>query len=746
MGELIGMHGELGISEAKRNWIRGRDLNGKSTAFKNTSFDINSMKKRINTLLNNLNLILTEVEMTQLKLECNNTMTNTMENHEIKIEKEHRPLELSFNERALVILTQKPIPEDIRIGLSFGWKFLFPYATTDQNIHQVLAELEQCIDETISAGSQPEAFLETAKILREREDFQENDTIQWLCFIALRTKRFFNENKDIFATRSDKGGHTVVIDLDKYENALHLMLSDTESYEIIDENPLEALIEKEKKIMKYLRTNLKTKNLEKSKITYEPNTKQLPKFYGLPKVHKEQLALRPITAMQMAPGFNTGKIVNEILSKIFPRSHIHVRDSYDMVDFCDSLIINEEHELVSFDVVKMYTSIPRQLVKEIVLKKQDKFLSDFGIATKNLHTIIDFLLNDCTIFTALGNIYKQKEGLPMGGCISTALARVVMDEIVTHLHNNVGEISFIKVFVDDTIAAMKRDHIEMAKNALNNYYPPKIQFTAELENDGKSINFLNLTLTRDGNFVSTNWYRKIFASGRLLNYYSSHKRTTIIGTAKAFIRTVLKLSDPEHFLSNKPKVKKTLRDNSFPETVIINLMNSEYTLMTAGKRSLKKSGVYKVYPQAVCKSRQIKRNFLKLKKKKIIYAESTRNTKINFVTTRKTKTPQLERTNTILSSKCVCGKKHKITSTKFNENGMMAANKRILTNHTGCSGNTHAFRKVVVHKGLFYRNQTNYLLRYIKWKHKGSVINTEFTMPNYHFAKLLSKVCKKTHK
>lgn len=744
MGELLSMHNELGVYEAKRNWVRGRDLNGKSTAFKNISFDINSTKKQINTLLNNLELILTEVEITQLKLECNNAMNEAMEKHETKIEKEHRPLELNFNEKALVILTQKPIPEDIKIGLSFGWKFLFPYTTTDQNIHQVLAELEQCIDETIPASLQSEAFLETAKILEERENFQEDDTIQWLCFIALRTNRFFKENKDIFATRSDKGGHTVVMNVSDYENSLQIMLNNAESYEIVDENPLKTLIEKEKKIMKYLKTNLKTRNLRRSKFAFEAETKQLAKFYGLPKIHKEQLSLRPITAMQMAPGFSTGKIVNEILNKCFPRSHIHVKDSYDMKDFCDSLIINEEHELVSYDVVNMYTSIPRDLVKEIVFRKQDIFMREFGLAINNLHKIFDFLLNECTVFTALGNIYKQKEGLPMGGCISTALARVVMDEIVLHLQNSLVEISFIRVFVDDTMAAMKREHIEIAKNVLNDYCP-KIKFTVELENDEKSINFLNLTLTRDENFVLTNWYRKIYASGRLLNYYSSHKRTTVIGTAKAFIKTVLKLSEPEHFLLNKPKVEQTLRDNSFPETVIISLMNSEYTLMTSQRKPLKKLGVYKIYPHAVCKSRQIKRNFMRLKENEIIYAESTRNTKINFVTTRKTITPQLERTNTILSSKCVCGKKFKFTSTKFNENGMMAAKRRILTNYTGCSGNTHAFRKVMVHKGLSYRRQTEYLLKYVKWKHRGAVINTDFSMPNYRFAKLLSKVSK-THK
>lgn len=76
--------------------------------------------------------------------------------------------------------------------------------------------------------------------------------------------------------------------------------------------------------------------------------------------------------------------------------------------------------------------------------------------------------------------------------------------------------------------------------------------------------------------LETNWYRKPIASGRLLNYYSSHKRTTIIKTAVGFIKTVLKISNPKYFGVNKPKVIDTLRVNSFPETTIVALMNALY--------------------------------------------------------------------------------------------------------------------------------------------------------------------------
>lgn len=126
------------------------------------------------------------------------------------------------------------------------------------------------------------------------------------------------------------------------------------------------------------------------------------------------------------------------------------------------------------------------------------------------------------------------------------MARIMMDEVANLLITKMPEISFIRIFVDDTIAAMHPSKIDQAMAILNSFRPNQIKFTKEEENDGL-INFLNTTLKRHGNKIITKWYKKSFASGRLLNYMSSHKRTIILGTAIHFIKTVLILSDPMFF-------------------------------------------------------------------------------------------------------------------------------------------------------------------------------------------------------
>lgn len=738
MGELMAEYRSLGEVTAEENWIRCADRDGKGALYKECRSRGLYVNRNIKMLWTILETWLDVNELEQLKNECDIVCNESMIQNECRIEERHRPTGLNLNSKAIVIMARNNIPEDIKIGLSFGPKFLFPYTTTDDNVHSVLAQLDLCIEQSIPEIFRNETYKNISNILAKRSPLQQDGTIQWLCFVAMRSRRFFKTHKDIFATRSDKGGHTVIIEKEKYEQNLGEMLSDS-NYEKLNEDPLTKLVEMESKLVKICDNNYQIKGtVNVSSWKFQPELLILAKFYGLPKVHKQNFSLRPILAMNGAPGYFSGKIFNEMLNVIFPRTHFHIKDSFEMKDFIDSVIIMDNDVLVSFDVVSMFTSIPRKLVREIILSKSSDFLNKFGMGKAILNKFLDFLLEESTIFTALGHVYRQEEGLPMGSCISPTLARITMDRVIEFLLINVPRISFIRVFVDDTITAINREDVQKALHVLNQFNP-SIKFTCETENENKSIHFLNLTLYRDGNFITTNWYRKSFASGRLVNYLSSHKRTTVIGTAENFIKTVLSLSDGHFFQSNKKIVTETLRDNNFPETIVITLMNKFYTLMKPIEPSEKENldEKYVIYPHSICESRKIKRILHGHKNPDIIYADSTKNTKINFVRTCKTFTPYLLRGNMVIVSKCQCGNKYKITSTGWNENAKIAIAKRMRTKFGRCMENRHAFKRMELHKGLAYKSQTDMLTRYVQWKYKGSFLNNEIGFPQFHFAKLL---------
>lgn len=68
--------------------------------------------------------------------------------------------------------------------------------------------------------------------------------------------------------------------------------------------------------------------------------------------------------MVNAPGHEMDKIFNKMLGECFPTSEHHVKDSYHLKSMIDKLTINENDQLVFFDVVAMYTNIPRSIIKD----------------------------------------------------------------------------------------------------------------------------------------------------------------------------------------------------------------------------------------------------------------------------------------------------------------------------------------------------------------------------------------------
>lgn len=774
MAEFLGFHRTLGEKLAWMSWLECFDINQNSNKFLDLEAVIGDIKRNIEILNRKLYQSLNEGDFSALLHECLLVLESTRETTEQEIERKYRLPNIVFNKGALIILTEANIPEDIQIALSFGYKFLFPYETNNENLPEILAQLEMCIDQAVPDARILETSIDMHQILKHRDSFQDDDNIKWLKFVSKRTTAFFRNNPNIFATKSDKGGHTVVIDVSEYEAKLAELLGDT-NYIELDHEPLLGLVESEKEIFSALSDN-ETNGVLRGLPRLEPDTLGLPKFYGLPKIHKKDTPLRPITATIGCVGYLTAKVFAKMIDQVFPRTDHHIKDSYEFAKYIQNVTIEETDILVSFDVVSMYTSIPFELVKDLILKKSDEFLNLFSIEKPFLEKILNFLLRDCMVFTALDSTYKQVNGLPMGSCVSPHLARIVMDQVMDNLLEQIPHISFMKVFVDDSIAAINKNFVDKALQTLNDF-TAEMRFTCETE-ENASLNFLNLTLKRDKNRIVTNWYRKHYASGRLLNFHSSHKRTTVLGTGVHFVRTVLFLSDGEFFHSNKTVIRETLRDNCFPETIIVVLMNNFYTYMrpllggvchdtssqawwlgthfeevymkpaienkpSEPKKIVRNDGDeekhgYVIFPHSICKGRDIKRVLCRQKAPGVKLADSVRNTRVNVISSRKTITPIEKRKNLILTSKCICRKKYKVVQTGFNETGEITQN-RILTNMSECLPHSHAFKRARLQRGLHYGSQTRYLLKYIKYKYRGKldVSSGILDLPNPHLSNLI---------
>ena len=83
-----------------------------------------------------------------------------------------------------------------------------------------------------------------------------------------------------------------------------------------------------------------------------------PLLYGLPKIHKPNVPLRPIVSFMQSPTYQLSKHLTRILSPLIGNTDSSVLNSVEFSTFIHLKIVREDEVLVSFDVVSSFTNVP----------------------------------------------------------------------------------------------------------------------------------------------------------------------------------------------------------------------------------------------------------------------------------------------------------------------------------------------------------------------------------------------------
>ena len=161
--------------------------------------------------------------------------------------------------------------------------------------------------------------------------------------------------------------------------------------------------------------------------SYNPTGATTPKYYGLPKVHKEDTPLRPIVSSIGSVTYETAKELSRILKPLVGRSAHHVRNNQDFIQSIEEITIEEEECMMSFDVKSLFTSIPIQTTLNIIKKllEEDTSLHQrTTMAVYHIHCLLEFCLTN-TYFSFQGKLYEQKEGAAMGSPISPKVGKYI---------------------------------------------------------------------------------------------------------------------------------------------------------------------------------------------------------------------------------------------------------------------------------------------------------------------------------
>ena len=156
-----------------------------------------------------------------------------------------------------------------------------------------------------------------------------------------------------------------------------------------------------------------------------------PRFYGLPKIYKPGIPLRPIFSFVNSPTYAISGYLARILSPVAGNTDYTVKNSCEFADFLRDKTLNACEELVSFEVVSLFTKIPVDLAVKVA---EERLREDASRGQRSSLPVGDIihLLSFClktTQFAYNGTYYQQVFGTAMGSPVSAVIANMVIEDV-----------------------------------------------------------------------------------------------------------------------------------------------------------------------------------------------------------------------------------------------------------------------------------------------------------------------------
>ncbi|XP_053568388.1 uncharacterized protein LOC128657974 [Bombina bombina] len=284
---------------------------------------------------------------------------------------------------------------------------------------------------------------------------------------------------------ADKGGNLVILDEHLYVNEVKRQLHDKNQYE------------------------------------------KLGIFYILPKLHKNMQCPpgRPIVSGIGSITEKIGEYVDKHLRPFLLTLPSYVKDTTDLLKKLDGVVVGEKNILASLDVESLYSSIPHN-VGLIAIKR---FLETRGPAymehTEFMMVLLEFILKN-NVFSFDGQVFRQIRGTAMGAVCAPTYACLHLgswesDIFEQHVGTFDEKVLMWVRYVDDVLVLWDGtvEEFNIFVSTLN-HNDRNIFLTSETSE--RELNFLDITLKKEGLRIVTENYRKKNATNSILHANSSH--------------------------------------------------------------------------------------------------------------------------------------------------------------------------------------------------------------------------------
>ena len=346
------------------------------------------------------------------------------------------------------------------------------------------------------------------------------------------------------------------------------ILSDSSKF-LLDPVQKDCSQQEESRIIELLKA-LKAQDVI-SKATFDklsPTGTQPPRLYGLPKVHKQNVPLRPIIDMSTSAAHAVAQWLADLLEPVRRTLCTHsVKDTFDFVNRVKDLNLSNKL-MLSFDVESLFTNVPLVETIDFICDFLKETKANIGIPVNSLKELI----LRCTFniqFLFDGMYYRQRDGVAMGSPLGPILADIFLAKLENQqLSSTISEFDLYLRYMDDTFVICNADVNQAELLRKFNGGHPAIRFTIETENNNK-LPFLDVLLERtESDSLKRSVYRKTTWVGQYTHFHSfvplRYKRNLV----RCLAYRAKSICSPDTLENELGFIKSTLLDNGYPEKFI----------------------------------------------------------------------------------------------------------------------------------------------------------------------------------
>ena len=182
----------------------------------------------------------------------------------------------------------------------------------------------------------------------------------------------------------DKGRASVVMDTDTYRAKMSTLIENG-PYQLLNKDLTDRLTRKSSEKLLFLKRSGYLSEAVYDKI--KPRHKQPPRIYGLPKIHKVDVPLRPIVLCVNTFAYDLSAYLANILSPLTGKSEYTVTNSAHFVSTVSYETILDNDIMVSVDVKSLFTNVPIDTTVQAALQKLE---NNPSLEHQGLHRSLTF--------------------------------------------------------------------------------------------------------------------------------------------------------------------------------------------------------------------------------------------------------------------------------------------------------------------------------------------------------------------